>query len=42
MVAYTSTRRVRKYGYVRLAMFYLLNDAIFTLAKKSLYYPQVR
>ncbi|MEM3003771.1 MAG: glycosyltransferase, partial [Candidatus Bathyarchaeia archaeon] len=29
MVAYTSTRRVRRYGYVRLAMFYLLNDAIF-------------
>ncbi|GEM_PF-301069 len=42
MVAYTSTRRVRKYGYVRLAMFYLLNDAIFALTRRSLYYPQVR
>jgi len=42
MVAYTSTRRVRHYGYVRLAMFYLLNDAIFALTKRSLYYPPVR
>jgi len=42
MIAYTSTRRVRHYGYVRLAMFYLLNDAIFALTKRSLYYPPVR
>ncbi|MBS7622775.1 glycosyltransferase [Candidatus Bathyarchaeota archaeon] len=42
MIAYTSTRRVRRYGYVRLAMFYLLNDAIFALTRRSLYYPQVR
>ncbi len=42
MIAYTSTRRVRSYGYVRLAMFYLLNDAIFALTGRSLYYPPVR
>ena len=42
MVAYTSIRRVRSYGYVRLAMFYLLNDAIFALTGRSLYYPPVR
>jgi len=42
VVAYTSTRRVRNYGYVRLAMFYLMNDAIFALTGKSLYYPPVR
>jgi cellulose synthase/poly-beta-1,6-N-acetylglucosamine synthase-like glycosyltransferase len=42
MVAYTSPRRIRNYGYVRLAMFYLLNDAIFALTGKSLYYPPVR
>jgi hypothetical protein len=42
MVAYTSTRRVRSYGYVRLALFYLLNDAIFALTGRSLYYPPVR
>jgi hypothetical protein len=42
VVAYTSTRRVRKHGYVRLAMFYLMNDAIFALTGKSFYYPPVR
>jgi len=42
MIAYTSTRRARTYGYGRLAMFYLMNDAIFALTGKSLYYPPVR
>jgi len=42
MVAYTSLRRVRRYGYVRLGIFYILNDLAFTLTGRSLHYPPVR
>ena len=42
MIAYTSTRRIKAYGYIRLGMFYILNDAIFALTKRSLVYQQVR
>lgn len=42
MVAYTSTRRVKNYGYARLIMFYILNDSIFAITKRSLHYPPVR
>ncbi|MBS7627127.1 glycosyltransferase [Candidatus Bathyarchaeota archaeon] len=42
MVAYTSLRRIRRYGYVRLGVFYLLNDLAFTLTGRSLHYPPVR
>ncbi|MEM3596431.1 MAG: glycosyltransferase [Candidatus Bathyarchaeia archaeon] len=42
MVAYTSLRRIRKYGYLRLGVFYLLNDLTFTLTGSSLHYPPVR
>jgi hypothetical protein len=42
MIAYTSPRRIRAYGYLRLGMFYLLNDAIFAITKRNLYYPPVR
>jgi glycosyltransferase involved in cell wall biosynthesis len=42
MIAYTSPRRIRAYGYLRLAMFYLLNDAIFAITKRNLPYPPIR
>lgn len=42
MIAYTSPRRIRAYGYLRLGMFYLLNDAIFAISKRNLAYPPVR
>ena len=42
MIAYTSTRRIKAYGYIRLGMFYILNDAIFALTKRSLSYQPVR
>lgn len=42
MIAYTSTRRIKAHGYIRLGMFYILNDAIFALTKRSLSYQPVR
>ncbi|MGQ9543433.1 MAG: glycosyltransferase [Candidatus Bathyarchaeia archaeon] len=42
MLAYTSLRRIRRYGYVRLGMFYLINDAVFALTRRNLHYPPIR
>lgn len=42
-VAYTSLRRVKKYGYPYMITFYALNGILTVITKKSFnYYPPVR
>ena len=42
MIAYTSLRRIKKYGYPYLTMYYAMNAAMMLLFDRTLGYPQVR
>ena len=42
MVAYTSLRRIKKYGYTYLTTYYLMNWATMLLLNRTLAYPKVR
>ena len=42
MVAYTSLRRIKKYGYPYLTTYNLINWIIMLLSNRTLAYPQVR
>jgi hypothetical protein len=42
MVAHTSLRRIKKYGYPYLTMYYAINAAMMLLFNRTLGYPQVR
>lgn len=42
MLAYTSLRRIKKYGYPYLTTYYAINAAMLLLFNKSLGYPKVR
>ncbi|MGD0176756.1 MAG: glycosyltransferase [Candidatus Bathyarchaeia archaeon] len=42
MMAYTSLRRIKKYGYPYLTTYYAINAAMLLLFKKNLGYPKVR
>jgi len=42
MIAYTSLRRIRKYGYPYLTTYYMINGFMMLLLKRTLGYPEVR
>lgn len=42
MIAYTSLRRIKKYGYPYLTTYYAINAAMMLLFDRTLGYPQVR
>ncbi len=42
MIAYTSLRRIKKYGYPYLTTYYMINAAMMLLFNQTLGYPQVR
>lgn len=42
MVAYTSLRRIKKYGYPYLTTYYAINGVMMLLFKRTLGYPEVR
>jgi GT2 family glycosyltransferase len=42
MVAYTSLRRIKEYGYLYLTTYYVINASTMLLFRKSLAYPKVR
>jgi GT2 family glycosyltransferase len=42
MIAYTSLRRIKKYGYLYLTTYYAINAAMMLLFDRTLGYPQVR
>jgi len=42
MIAYTSLRRIKKYGYLYLTTYYAINGAMMVLFDRTLDYPQVR
>jgi cellulose synthase/poly-beta-1,6-N-acetylglucosamine synthase-like glycosyltransferase len=42
MVAYTSLRRIKKYGYPYLTTYYMINAGTMLLFRRSLAYPKVR
>ena len=42
MIAYTSLRRIKKYGYAYLTTYYLINALGMLLANRTLAYPKVR
>jgi hypothetical protein len=42
MVAYTSLRRIKKYGYPYLTTYYAMNAAMILLFDRTLGYPQIR
>jgi len=42
MIAYTSLRRIKKYGYPYLTMYYMMNAAMMLLFDRTLGYPEVR
>jgi GT2 family glycosyltransferase len=42
MIAYTSLRRIKKYGYPYLTTYYAINAAMMLLSNRTLGYPQVR
>jgi hypothetical protein len=42
MVAYTSLRRIRKFGYPYLTTYYMINAIALMLFQRSLAYPKVR
>ena len=42
MIAYTSLRRIKKYGYPYLTTYYAINAAMMLLFNRTLGYPQVR
>jgi len=42
MIAYTSLRRIKKYGYLYLTTYYAINGAMMVLFDRTLGYPQVR
>lgn len=42
MIAHTSLRRIKKYGYPYLTTYYAINAAMLLLFKKNLAYPKVR
>ncbi len=42
MIAYTSLRRIKKFGYPYLTTYYAINAAMLLLFKRNLGYPKVR
>lgn len=42
MAAYTSLRRIKKYGYPYLTTYYMINGVMMLLFKRTLAYPKVR
>lgn len=42
MIAYTSLRRIKKYGYPYLTTYYAINATMILLCNRTLRYPQVR
>jgi hypothetical protein len=42
MIAYTSLRRIKRYGYAYLTTYYAINTAMMLLFDRTLGYPQVR